>query len=84
MCFQVQGHNLTLALVHLHREFKDGFFRNQWAVMNQISYGNFLLKKMKIYEYDAGHVTKVAPTSIYAKNASIIMRKKRNIAFQKA
>ena len=73
MCFQVQGHNLTLALVHLPREFKDGFFRNQWAVMNQIFMETFCYKKMKIYEYDAGHMTKMAPTPIYAKNASIIL-----------
>ena len=32
----------------------------------------FCYKKMKIYEYDAGHMTKMAPTLIYAKNASII------------
>ena len=69
MCFQVQGHNLTLALIHLHREFKDGFFRNPWAVMNQIS---FCYKEMKIYEYDAGHMTKMAATPTYAKNAPII------------
>ena len=32
----------------------------------------FCYKKMKIFEYDAGHLTKMAPTPIYAKNASII------------
>ena len=32
----------------------------------------FCYKEMKIYEYDAGHMTKMAATPIYAKNASII------------
>ena len=48
-------------------------FRNQWAVMNQFLMETFYYKEMKMYEKnDAGHMTKMAATPLYAKNASII------------
>ena len=38
----------------------------------------FCYKEMKSYEYDAGHMTKMAATPIYSKNAhNFLLRNKR-------
>ena len=50
------------------------FLRNHLAIFNQkFCMKVFRYKEMKIYEHDAGHMTKMAATPIYGKNLSKIL-----------
>ena len=63
---------LTLTQGHLHMKIKTYFSQKLLAIFNQILYVSFKNMEMKIYKYDAGHMTKMAAMSIYGKNPSKI------------
>ena len=48
---------------------KTSFLRNHWANFNQFFYVSLHgYIEMKIYQHDAGHMTKMAPMPIYCIN----------------
>ena len=52
--------------------FKLAFLRNHWPVKAKFHMKAYRFKEMKIYWYDAGHMTEMAAMPIYGKNPSKI------------
>ena len=44
------------------------FLRNHWTILTKFCMQAFRYREMKMFEYDVGHMTKMAAILIYGKN----------------